>query len=480
MKQRNLIVRLLAVLLAFCFFTASSSLNIVASAEDDPYAGMTVEEKQAVIEQKLKEVDEKLDSLGEQSKETKEYIDTLDKKIGYLQKELTMSEQEIEQSKVKITSLEEQYNDNEEEIARMEIDLKDLEAENEALQTKFDMNYERFCQRIRAMYISGNVNVISMILTSPDISTLLTRLEMIKRVSMNDKELLQAVQNEAQSIIDTKNAMEQKQTSLAENQRILVETQKVLTTSITDLEKQQVSYQEKQDAYQSEKSESDALLKQLHDEQQTYSEYRNQDQAELDAVNEEIARAAEEFRKKMEEQTTTQPPTETTTKQETTNKPTQPGDTTTAPPSTTTTQPPTKPSNRLQMTYPVPSQTKITCDYGSAGYDGHTGVDFSCASGSAVVAAESGYVFYTKQLETSYGYHIVIMHDKTNSKGDYVYTLYAHNSSLLVSAGQYVKKGQTIAYSGSTGNSTGPHCHFEVRTPTAEYRNCVDPNIYLP
>ena len=142
--------------------------------------------------------------------------------------------------------------------------------------------------------------------------------------------------------------------------------------------------------------------------------------------------------------------------------------------------------SKLKMTYPVPSQTKITCGYGSAGYAGHTGVDFSCPAGSAVVAAESGIVIISKDLTNSdgsyrsYGRYIVIMHDKTDSAGNYVYTLYAHNKSRLVSEGQYVSKGQQIAWSGSTGNSTGPHCHFEVRTPTAEYSNCVNPTYYLP
>ncbi len=145
------------------------------------------------------------------------------------------------------------------------------------------------------------------------------------------------------------------------------------------------------------------------------------------------------------------------------------------------------------MVYPVPSQKKITTAYGSAGYVGHTGVDFACSSGSKVVAAESGIVIVSKDITShkncsctykgggyhSYGRYIVIMHDKKNSAGDYVYTLYAHNSSRVVSEGQRVSRGQLIAYSGTTGNSSGPHCHFEVRTPTSAYNDCVNPTYYL-
>ena len=473
MKQHRIIFRLLAVLLAFCLFTASAFPQMTAVAEDNAYSenyeGMTPEEKQAYIEQKLKEVNEKLNSLGEQSKETEEYINTLDEKIKYLQNELKLSQQEIEDSKNKITSLEKQQQDNEAEIAQIKIDLQEMAEKSVKLQAEFDGNYQLFCQRIRAIYISGDTSVLSMLLTCPDISTLLTRYEMIRRVSRSDKELLQSVQAQAEELSKTKTAMEEKQRNLTENQKTLAETEENLKSSMENLEAQQVSYKEKQSAYESEKAESDDLLRQLQEDTQTYSEYRNQDQAELEAVNAEIAKAAEEFKKKMEQQTTTKKPstTQATTKNDNSQE-------------TTTTESTTENPNRLSMTYPVPSQTRITCDYGSAGYEGHTGVDFSCPTGSAVVAAESGYVFYVKELNYSYGYHVVIMHDKTDSAGNYVYTLYAHNSSIVVSQNQYVAKGQLIAYSGSTGNSTGPHCHFEVRTPTAQYSDCVNPNYYLP
>lgn len=63
----------------------------------------------------------------------------------------------------------------------------------------------------------------------------------------------------------------------------------------------------------------------------------------------------------------------------------------------------------------------------------------------------------------------------TDAKGRKIVTLYAHNSTRLVSVGQTVKKGQVIAYAGSTGNSTGPHCHFEIRMDGTP----VNPAYYL-
>ncbi|MFI6559815.1 M23 family metallopeptidase [Streptomyces sp. NPDC050534] len=101
----------------------------------------------------------------------------------------------------------------------------------------------------------------------------------------------------------------------------------------------------------------------------------------------------------------------------------------------------------------------------------HTGIDFHAASGTSVHAVGAGTVVQTG-WGGAYGNQIVIkMHDGT-------YTQYGHLSSIGVSVGQSVTPGQQIGLSGSTGNTTGPHLHFEART-TPEYGSDIDPVAYL-
>ncbi len=89
------------------------------------------------------------------------------------------------------------------------------------------------------------------------------------------------------------------------------------------------------------------------------------------------------------------------------------------------------------------------------GYYNHTGTDIAGKTGTAIRASSGGTVVYAGWMR-GYGYTVKINH------GNGIYTLYAHNSALHVVAGQYVQQGQLIASLGSTGNSTGPHCHFEI------------------
>lgn len=123
--------------------------------------------------------------------------------------------------------------------------------------------------------------------------------------------------------------------------------------------------------------------------------------------------------------------------------------------------------------WPTPSITYITSVFGWRvhpifGTDKyHAGVDVAAYAGTAIGAAAAGTVAIA-EYSSSYGYYVVVYHNDGNS------SLYAHMSSMAVSVGQSVSRGQTLGYVGSTGWSTGPHLHFEIRVNGS----CVDPLSY--
>ncbi len=114
------------------------------------------------------------------------------------------------------------------------------------------------------------------------------------------------------------------------------------------------------------------------------------------------------------------------------------------------------------MAWPVPGNNRISSYYGYRIHPIfkvkklHTGIDIPAPTGTNIIAAAAGTVIYSDWLG---GYGQVVMLDH----GGGIVTLYAHNSSRTVSEGALVKRGDVIAKAGSTGNSTGPHLHFEVR-----------------
>ena len=108
-----------------------------------------------------------------------------------------------------------------------------------------------------------------------------------------------------------------------------------------------------------------------------------------------------------------------------------------------------------------PANGQVTSPFGRRGMGGygefHPGIDIAAAMGTPVVATADGIVVQSQWDDGGYGKLVEIDH------GNGIHTLYGHNSKIVVANGQEVKKGQLIAYSGSTGYSTGPHVHYEVR-----------------
>ena len=121
-------------------------------------------------------------------------------------------------------------------------------------------------------------------------------------------------------------------------------------------------------------------------------------------------------------------------------------------------------------------ESRVTSEFGyrsdpfTGQTKGHTGIDIAVPTGTPVRAALPGVVTKATYNAGGYGYYVMIDH------GNGMVTLYAHNSKLLVSVGDTVEAGDTVSLSGSTGRSTGPHLHFEVRVNGQR----VNPRSYLP
>ncbi|MER5277227.1 LysM peptidoglycan-binding domain-containing M23 family metallopeptidase [Streptomyces sp. NPDC002809] len=130
-------------------------------------------------------------------------------------------------------------------------------------------------------------------------------------------------------------------------------------------------------------------------------------------------------------------------------------------------------SNDSGYVHPVPGNHTTAYRASGANWSSgsHTGIDFPVSTGTSVKAITSGTVV-TAGWGGAYGNEVVIKH------ADGHYSQYGHMSSLSVSAGQTVTAGQQVGLSGSTGNATGPHLHFEVRTGPA-YGSDIDPIAYL-
>ncbi|MDT0446628.1 M23 family metallopeptidase [Streptomyces johnsoniae] len=130
-------------------------------------------------------------------------------------------------------------------------------------------------------------------------------------------------------------------------------------------------------------------------------------------------------------------------------------------------------------TSPIEGDYTLSATYGNSGdrwASGHSGQDFAVDTGTPVHAAHSGTVVKAGGNGAgdgpAYGNAVVIKHD------DDTFTQYAHLSEVDVKAGQKVSTNDEIGLSGNTGNSSGPHLHFEIRT-TADYGSAVDPVAFL-
>ena len=383
--QSKKFVKALSLFLSLCFVFASFASSPALAASTS-----SLKDKKSKIQSQIDEAEKKISKLASEKKETQEYIAALDKKIQLKQDQIDILQADANKLQSEINSIESSIDSAEKQIEKTqkEIDKK---------QAQFDKTYDEYCQRLKAMYVSGHASNLEVLLTSTDISSILTRSQMIKSVSEKDSETLDYLMVQMEQIEKDKAELEAKINKLSEDKKKLEKDKKELDNEV---------------------AECNALIRKLSSQSAEYQESIEENESALRKVEAEIQAAYARASRT--------------------------GSTGSG-------------AHSGALGYPTDYRSISAGypNYSSGRY--HGGVDFPCPSGSNVYAAASGTVIVAKNLNYSYGHYLIVDH------GNGLSTLYAHNTTLLVGVGSHVNKGQIIARSGSTGNSTGPHCHFEVR-----------------
>lgn len=370
-----------------------------------------LESEKSKIQSRINSTQSKLNSLSKQKKDTQEYINTLQEKISLLQDKIS----NLESDK---NALQSEIDATQAKIEKTAADIEETQRQIDQKQKEFDATYAEYCQRLRAMYISGSASTLEVLLTCSDLSSLLTRSEMIKSVSQQDSATLDSLMKKMEEIEAQKQKLEEKRNQLNADKKSLETDKAALQKNINDISSTKADLD-------SEAAECNAQMRKLSKQSSEYQEAIETDQKQLQQVQNDIRAAIAAAGSHGSGNGRLRYPTD---------------------------------SRSISAGYP---------NYSSGRY--HGGIDFPVSTGSNVYAAASGTVILVKYLNYSYGRYLIIDH------GDGLSTLYAHNSQILVSVGDNVSAGQVVAKSGSTGNSTGPHCHFEVRVNGSQ----VNPLNYL-
>lgn len=343
---------------------------------------------------------------------------------------MTAIQKEVEELNAKIASYENEIDDLTSQIDETSTNIEKMTQELIQKENELNEKQELLEKRLVASYKAGSTSYLDVLLSSESLISFLSNYYLIEQLADSDQKLID-------TITETKNQISEAKAQLEENKKSLESAREL-----------QENKKKALDINKREKNEKVAQLSEEDKQLQTkIEEMQSQDTAIREAIKkakaEEARRAAEAAKKNNGSSSSVLA------------------------------------SNPGGYIYPVPAAyAKITTGlyYSNGSY--HGAVDFGSAgiAGQPVYAVKSGTVILTLALTTSYGNYVLIDHN------DGTYTLYAHGQagSICVSQGQTVTQGQQIMRVGSTGNSSGPHLHFEVRTSPGGYNNRVSPLKYLP
>ena len=371
----------------------------------------------------LSKYEQQLEDVKQEQLENSQKLTGVEKELALYAYDVAQIDSEVVSYSKDLAGIEEQIADVEDRLEQLE---KDLEDANE----NYSIVNSTYANRLRSIYENGIPSIFELIITSNGFTDLMVKLNIYSMILEHDKTLMNTYQDRQNYINYIKGDIELDKKQLEALQQGLEEVK-------ADLEEKRV-----------EKVDKMTELEQKQGELQNAAELLTQKRKQAVAdIDNEMAKVIDEVAEQIKNGTSA---TFTGT----------------------------------DFAYPTPGFTIITTRFGEvynlvdpAG-SAHTGADIAGAgiNCTPIYAIQSGTVTTSGYSNYGYGNYIIINHGEcTNDNSSYI-SLYGHCSSLAVEEGQVVEKGQLIGYVGTTGNSTGPHLHLEVRVNGTR----VDPLQFFP
>ncbi len=369
----------------------------------------------------------KLNSLRHQINTNKQKVNSNNNTKSKLNTEIKQADNDLREIQTRLDKLQTELNSARGRMRNIQSQLDKLTRDLEQKQRELESAKEELTRltgvlnlRAQNYYKSGNVSYLEVLLSAKSFADLIHRADYLTRIVNQDAQLLKQIKETKSAIEIAKEAIISNKTDIEAKNASLVKQER----SLADLAAQE---QAQKDSMTAQMNSKKNLLSGIGDEQARLEDSIASEERDATRLEEII----------------------------------------TSSPSQGRVIPIGSPS-AAGFIWPV--HGIITGHFGETrpGHM-HAGIDIAVGTGTPVLASKGGIVDYAGWM-SGYGYVVDINH------GGGVTTRYAHNSRLLVSSGQAVAQGQQIASSGSTGRSTGPHVHFEIRTNGSP----VNPLNYLP
>ena len=397
---------------------------------DDQQTVDELNEKKETLNKLIEQNQNTIDSLKESKAPVEAYAEELSAQIDNYQQQIDVLTAEISELEAQKGEIEKKIEELNEEIAGLDSSITDNEIETQEVKAEISDINEKFKNRMREVYVNGSMTDLQMLMECDeegDFTTYLIMVEIAKRRAQSDAQL---VDNLNQDIAKIDELTAELNAMIADLEVKKAEQQSqidALNASEQTIEADKSSLESSQDELKALKTEAFSKIAELDKQSEAASgliEKYEEERAAIEKEIDELIRARSS---------------------KSSNVVANPGG----------------------FIWPLQyDDAYISSAFGyrydpiSGVYKLHGGTDTCCWSGTAgkeVVASAAGTVIIADYNEGGYGYYVAIDH------GNGIVTLYGHNSSLNVSEGQTVSQGEVIAYAGSTGYATGPHCHFEVR-----------------